>query len=167
MTIAQAFVAEFAHEMKATRRMLEALSDDSFDFRPHERSMSVAQLAGHLAEIASWSRSTVASEEFDVRPVDGPGYERFVPSSVAETLAYFDRGVEAASREIAGVSDEAMAVPWTLKAADEVIFTMPRIQVLRTMILKHIIHHRGQLSVYVRLTAGRVPGMYGPSADEG
>ena len=166
MTIAEVFLAEFGPEMANTRKMLERVPDETLDFKPHEKSMSMGRLAGHVAEMAGWGTVTVQLDELDIRPPGGPTPEVYVARNRDATLEHFDRMVAEAKEAIAGTSDEAMHQPWTLLMGGNVIFSMPRIATLKTMVLNHIIHHRAQLSVYLRLNDVPIPGMYGPSADE-
>ena len=166
MNLAQVFLAEFDQEMRNTRRMLECVPDDALDFKPHAKSMSMGRLAGHIAEMPGWGMHTAELEELDIRPPAGPAFVPFESSSRAATLEFFDSHVAGASEAIAKVSDEAMRAPWTLLMSGNPVFTMPRIAVLKSMVLNHIIHHRAQLSVYLRMRDVPIPGMYGPSADE-
>ena len=166
MTVAQGFLIEFNEEMKNTRRMLERVPDEAFDYKPHPKSWTMGRLASHIAEMPGWSVNTVQSDELDLQPPNGPEFEEFQAASQAKVLEFFDKGVAEAKEAVARVSDEAMYKDWTLLMHGSPIFTMPRIAVLKSMILSHIIHHRAQLSVYLRMNDVPVPGMYGPSADE-
>ena len=166
MTIAQGFLIEFNEEMKNTRRMLERVPDEAFDFKPHPKSWTMGRLASHIAEMPGWGVNTVESDQLDLQPPTGPEFEEFQAASQAKVLEFFDRGVAEAKEAVARVSDKAMHKDWTLLVGGNPIFTMPRIAVLKSMILSHIIHHRAQLSVYLRMNDVPVPGMYGPSADE-
>lgn len=166
MTIAQGFLASFDPEMKNTRRMLERVPDDALDFSPHPKSMTMGRLAGHIVEMVEWGATTAAQDSFDIRPPDGSTFDAFAPTSVKELLERFDNGVRQTTDAIAAVGDDAMRQQWTLFNGSSVIFAMPRIAVLQTMILSHLVHHRAQLGVYLRLRDIPVPGMYGPSADE-
>ena len=166
MNVAEAFLADFKMEMAKTRRMLECIPDDALDFQPHPKSMTLGRLAGHIAEMPDWGTNTAQLDELDVQPPAGDGYKPFEADTPARALEFFDRAVSEAAEAIGKVSDEAMHADWTLKANGHPLFTMPRISVLKSMILSHIIHHRAQLSVYLRMNDVAVPGMYGPSADE-
>lgn len=166
MTIAQVFLAEFDHEMNNTRRMLECVPDEALDFKPHAKSMTMGRLAGHVAEMPGWGVHTAELDKLDIRPPDGPVFEAFEAPSRKAALELFDKHVAEARTAIAQVSDDAMSTSWTLLMQDRPVFTMPRITVLKSMILNHIIHHRAQLSVYLRMNEVAIPGMYGPSADE-
>ena len=166
MTIAEDFLADFEVEMANTRRMLECIPDDALEFQPHSKSMSLGRLAGHIAEMARWGTDTAEADELDIQPPTGDGYKPLTAESRASALEFFDRGVAEAAEAIGRVSDDSMGAAWTLKAHGNPIFTLPRITVLKRMVLSHIIHHRAQLSVYLRMNDVAVPGMYGPSADE-
>ncbi len=166
MSIADGYIAEFDQEMANTRRLLECVTEEVLDFQPHPRSMTLARLAGHIAEMPDWGANTAEFDSLDIRPDCGPAFEPCFVSNVADMLELFDKNVATARAAIAAVSDEAMFAPWSLLAGGKPIFTMPRIAVLRTMILNHIIHHRAQLGVYLRINDIPIPGMYGPSADD-
>lgn len=166
MSIAQSMLPEFDHEMALTRKTLERAPEDKYDYKPHEKSMSMGALVGHLAESPGWAKPTCDADSFDVAPKDGPKWEPFIAKTKAEGLAKFDAAVAEARAAIADCSDEAMMAPWSLLAAGETKFTMPRMAVLRSMIFNHNVHHRAQLGVYLRLNDVPVPSIYGPSADE-
>jgi uncharacterized damage-inducible protein DinB len=157
-----ALLPEFDHEMANTRRTLERVPDDRLAFKPHERSYSLLQLAGHLGNIPSWADLILTADGMDI---DGP-FEREEPTSRAEILAEFDRNVTHAREVVEAASDEDMAAPWTLRTGGQEVFTMPRGAVFRMWVLNHNVHHRAQLTVYFRLLGVPVPALYGPSADE-
>ena len=152
--------------MANTRKILEIVPDDKLDYAPHDKSMKMGRLAGHIAEMAGWSVEIINTPELDIAPVDGPSYEPFIAGSRDELLAAFDKNIAAAKEAVAGASDEALMTSWSLLAGGNNIFAMPRIGVLKSMVLNHIIHHRAQLGVYLRMNDVPIPGMYGPSADE-
>jgi uncharacterized damage-inducible protein DinB len=162
MSIAEMLLPEFDQEMANTRKMLELVPEDKFDYKPHEKSMTLGRLAGHTAEMAAWGATTLNTERLDL----GPDTKPFSPKSRKELVDSFDKGVAEARAAIAGASDEDLAVIWTLTYAGQTIFSIPRAAVLRTMVMNHTIHHRAQLGVYLRLVEVEIPGMYGPSADE-
>ncbi len=155
-------VPEFDVEMANTRRTLERIPDDQLDFKPHEKSFSLLELAGHLSNLPQWTGLTLTTTELDI---EAP-FDRKEPTNRDEVLAEFDANVAAARSVLEATSGEDMMVPWTLKAGDQVAFTMPRVAVFRSFIMNHNIHHRGQLTVYLRLLDVPVPALYGPSADE-
>jgi uncharacterized damage-inducible protein DinB len=161
--LSKAFLPEFDQEMKTTRRLLERLPEDKPTWKPHEKSMELCQLATHLATIGHWADAIVGQDSFDVS--SAPPTPKL--TSRAEILAMFDASTASAHKAIAATSDAEMMKPWTFRSGDKTIFSMPRIAVFRTFILNHLIHHRGQFSVYLRLNNVSVPSIYGPSADEG
>lgn len=157
-------IAELQHEATVTRTVLERVPTDKFDYKPHEKSMSFGELASHIVDSYTWYEGTLNLEEIDFATTD---YTPFKASSSEELLESFDKNVAAAAELISNASDEDLMVNWTMRAGDQVMFSMPRIQVIRAMLMNHMIHHRGQLSVYLRLNDIAVPQIYGPSADEG
>ncbi len=162
MAIKDALLPEFDQEMATTRRVIERLKEDKFDWAPHERSMKAGRLASHIAEMTVWGTISIAQDSLDL----GGGHQPFNASSRAELLAAFDKNVEECRKTIEGASDETLMQNWSLMNEGQAIMTMPRIAVIRTFVMNHIIHHRGQMSVYLRLTDTPVPSIYGPSADE-
>lgn len=163
MPLNQALLPEFDHEMATTRRVLERIPEDKLGWKPHDRSMTMGQLATHLAMLPHWSEAIMGQESFDV--ATSPPTPKL--NSRQEILGAFDQSAAAARKAIAGGSDENMMKPWSLIAGGKTVFSQPRIGVLRGFIMNHTIHHRGQLSVYLRLNNVPVPSIYGPSADEG
>ncbi len=162
MSIGEMMLPEFDQEMANTRKMLELVPEDKLDYKPHEKSMKLGRLAGHVAEMVAWGATTLNTERLDLTPDMKP----VDPKSRKELLELFDKGVSDARAAIAGAKDEDLAVMWTLTYAGQTIFSIPRGAVLRGMMMNHIIHHRAQLGVYLRLVEVEIPGMYGPSADE-
>ncbi len=166
MSISQSFLLEIDQEMAKTRTSLERVPKDRADFAPHEKSMTLGKLAMHLAEMVGWGADTLTSTEFDVSPPDGPAYQSPTFTTREELLAIFDANLERLRSGVAKLEDDAWAEIWTLKGGDQVYFSMPRGAVMRVMILNHLIHHRAQLGVYLRLLGVPVPAIYGPTADE-
>ena len=162
MPIAQMLLPEFDQEMKSTRKLLECVPDGKFDYKPHEKSMTLGRLAAHVGQIPSYATSTLRLERMDFTGEEAP----FVPATRQELLDSFDKFVVEARELLAKATDEELAKVWTLTYQGQQIFAMPRAAVLRTMVLSHLIHHRGQLGVYLRMNNVVFPGMYGPSADE-
>jgi len=162
----QALLGEFDHEFANARKTLERVPDAKFDWKPHAKSYSMGALAGHIAFIPHWAMHTIEKSEFDVNPPGGSMTQPPPMKSRADVLAFFDKGVAEARAALAGASDQSMMTPWSLLAGGKIIFTMPRIAVLRSFIMNHMIHHRGVLTVYLRLNDLPVPALYGPSADE-
>jgi uncharacterized damage-inducible protein DinB len=167
MALNQALLPEFDQEMANTRKTLERAPEDKFGWKPHEKSMTLGRLTGHLAEMPGWAAITVDKESFDVAPAGSPPPKAANPATRKEALDMFDNNVVQARAAIAGATDEQLMKTWTLLAGGKTIFSMPRIAVLRGMIMNHMIHHRAQLGVYLRLNDIPVPALYGPSADEG
>lgn len=165
MGLSEFMLPEFDREMANTRKTLERIPEDKFDWKPHEKSTTMRGLATHLSNLVSWAVLTIEKDEFDAVPEGQPLRAKPV-ESVQEALETFDKNVADARAAISGASDEHLMKPWTLLAAGKTIFTQPRIGVLRGMIMNHSIHHRAQLSVYLRLNDVPVPALYGPSADE-
>ena len=156
-------LTEFDHEMATTRRLLERLPDGPLAWKPHAKSMSIGGLATHLANIPSWGGAILNEASFDLAE-QGPHLQE--KSSRADILAAFDDTVRRV-RDWMNKSDAEYLAPWTLKRGGQEMFTLPRVAAFRSFVLNHLIHHRGQLSVYLRLNDLPVPAIYGPSADEG
>lgn len=153
---------EFDLEMANTRKALERIPEDKLDFKPHERSWTLRELAAHTAQIPGWCVVTFTTTELDMsEPFPQPEF-----NTKADILAAFDESVAQARPVLEGVSGEDLMVSWALKTGDEVHFSLPRAGVYRSFVMNHMIHHRGQLTVYLRLAGASVPAIYGPSADE-
>ena len=165
-SMAEALLAQFRQEMAGTRTTLERVPFDKADWAPHEKSMTLGRLAGHIAEMPGWGAAVLTTDEFDMNPVDGEAYSAPEHQSLDDILTAFDAGVSAAESTLPGTSDEAMGVHWSLKSGGEEVMGAPRGAFFRDVIISHLIHHRAQLGVYLRLLDIAVPGMYGPSADE-
>jgi uncharacterized damage-inducible protein DinB len=165
MAIANAFVAELEHEASTTRSLLERVPEGAATWKPHPRSYSLGDLAVHLSNVMTWAPATLAQTELDLNPPGGPGWVRPTFESTAKLVATFDANVAAAKAALLATSDADFMVPWTLKNGGTTIFTMPRVVVMRSFVLNHHVHHRGQLSVYLRLQDVPLPPMYGPTAD--
>jgi uncharacterized damage-inducible protein DinB len=166
MSVAGSMLPEFDHEMASTRRTLERVPGARMDWAPHEKSMRTADLATHIANLPTWVGITLSRDRFDVAPVGEAPPRAARLSSAADLVAAFDRNVKAARAALAAADDATLASPWTLLAGGETVFTMPRAAVLRSFVMNHLIHHRAQLTVYLRLSGVPVPALYGPSADE-
>jgi uncharacterized damage-inducible protein DinB len=167
MSISASLLPELDMEMANTRKTLERIPEDKFDFRPHPKSFSMINLATHIANMVGWGKDTLTSDSFDVAPVGGEPYKEDPAESVAALLEKFDKNLAAFREALANSSDADMMVNWSLLAGGNTIFTMPRIACIRGMILNHLVHHRAQLTVYLRMNDVPVPALYGPSADEG
>jgi uncharacterized damage-inducible protein DinB len=165
MPIKDALLPEFDHEMGTTRRLLERTPADKFAWKPHDKSMSLGQLAGHLANIPHWMEAILQHTVFDMASAPEDTRPR-TPESVAWLLSDFDTKVKAARAGLASAGDGEMLAVWTFKKGGHEIFTMPRIAAVRSFVMNHSIHHRGQFSVYLRMNDVPLPSMYGPTADE-
>jgi len=163
MSLNTALLAELKHEAANTRKMLERVSTDKLDWRPHEKSMTIGRLATHLAEIPIWINRTVNENEFDFAS-SNPSYAS--KATTEEILLLFDEKLAEAVKALETATDENLNGPWSLKRGEHTYFTLPRKVNIRNLAFNHAYHHRGQLSVYLRLLDVSVPGMYGPSADE-
>jgi uncharacterized damage-inducible protein DinB len=163
MTISQTITIDYEYEMNNTRKLLERVPLDEAhrDYKPHAKSMPLDRLASHVAAMPSWLRFALASELFELNPETKPD----IAASTAELLEMFDKSVETGRASIAGATDDDMRKNWTFKYGDEFSFTSARTKVIRSFV-NHLVHHRAQLGVYLRLLEIPVPGMYGPSADE-
>lgn len=166
MSISQMILPEFDQEMATTRKILERVPEGKPDWKPHAKSMTLARLAGHVAELPGWGVNTLEQTELDFAPAGKPAYQPTLFTNRAEILKLFDEGVKAARAAIAKAGDADWQVTWSLKRAGQTLMSMPRYAVLRSMVLNHIIHHRAQLGVFLRLNDVAIPGSYGPSADE-
>ena len=165
MAIKDGMIMEFKHEMESTRKMLERVPFEQAAYKPHEKSRAMANEAMHIANVISWIPRIVTTSELDMsKPGAIPKVE--VPKNNAELLEMFDKNSADALKALEGASDEVMMTPWTFRNGEHVVFTLPKAAAIRNMGLNHHYHHRGQMSVYLRLAGVPVPGMYGPSADE-
>jgi uncharacterized damage-inducible protein DinB len=162
--IATGLLGELEHEIATTRKCLERIPENLFDYKPHEKSMTMGKLATHTAEMLTWVTTTCTTDALDFAAGD---YKPFEPKTTAELLEYLDKHSAEAIEALKNTSDEDMRKPWSLKNGEHTIFTMPKIATLRTFCMNHVWHHRGQLTVYMRLNDIPVPSIYGPSADEG
>jgi uncharacterized damage-inducible protein DinB len=163
MTRIKSLLAEFAHETETARKHLERLPTDQFEWRPHPRSFTAGQLGSHMVDCIRWIDPIFGADELDMDPTT---YEPFQAESVAVLLETFDGEVARAKRVIASAADPSASHPWRLKVHGKVWFEKPREAVFRDMTLSHLVHHRGQFSVYLRLLEVPVPASYGPTADE-
>lgn len=162
--IATGLLGELDHEIATTRKCLERIPENLFDYKPHEKSMTMGKLAVHVAEMLSWITVTCTTDALDFAADE---YKPFEPKTTAELLEYLEKHATQAVESLKNTSDEDMHKPWTLKNGEQTYFTMPKIATLRTFCMNHVWHHRGQLTVYMRLNDIPVPSIYGPSADEG
>ena len=162
--ISTALIAEMEHEARTTRTCLERIPAEKFAWKPHEKSMEFGKLASHIAEMFSWTGATLQHPELDFAKMD---YKPFEPQSTEDLLEFFDKNVSEAVDVLKNTGDDVFMENWTLRNGEAIYFTMPKIATMRSFVMNHIVHHRGQLSVYLRLNEIAVPQIYGPSADEG
>jgi len=166
MSLAQSLLPEFDHEMSGTRKTLERVPEDRLAWRPHAKSMTLGGLASHLSNLPSWVALTIERDQLDIAPVGAPPLREPEKTSRAALLEHFARHRAEGRALLAAATDEHLLGPWTLLGGGKVFFTMPRIASLRSFVMNHMIHHRAQLGIYLRLLDVPVPGLYGPSADE-
>ncbi|HEY3741005.1 MAG TPA: DinB family protein [Bryobacteraceae bacterium] len=166
MSISQALLPEFDQEVATTRKVLDRLPDDKYGWKPHEKSMAAGRLASHIAEMGGWGSMTMTTEFYDFAP---GGVNAIPPANYAtkaELLENYDKAMGETRAALAAASDGDFMSMWSLQNNGKVMMTMPRVAVIRGFVMNHIVHHRGQLSVYLRLLDIPVPSIYGPSADE-
>jgi len=166
MRISDTLLPEFDQEVKSTRKCLERIPDDKFSFKPHPKSFDMGSLAVHIATMLDWGVTTLQSDSFDYAPEGAPPYRPPTPTTNADLLALFDKGAGEFRAALAAAEDDTMMKSWSLLGGGVTMFSMPKVAVVRGMIMNHIVHHRGQLTVYLRLCDIPVPAVYGPSADE-
>ena len=159
-------LTEYDLEMGLTRKELERVPEGKEGWQPHAKSMSMGQLANHLANLPSWGVMTIRESSFDVAPVGGGAYKEDAAPNQAALLATFDKNAGEARSAIADLTEADMNAPWSLLAGGHTVFTLPRHMVLRRMIFNHNVHHRAQLGVYLRMNGVPLPSIYGPTADE-
>lgn len=162
MSIAQSLLGEFDQEMANTRKVLERVPMEKADWRPHPKSGNMAWLAGHVANLPQWVTITLTTNELDL----ATGGRGKAPANSKELLEFFDKNSKEARSAIEKAADPQWLENWTLKNGSQTLFKMPRIAVVRGFALNHLVHHRGQLTVYLRLNDIPIPGLYGASADE-
>jgi uncharacterized damage-inducible protein DinB len=163
MLIRDALLPEFDMEAATTRKVLERIPDDKLGWKPHTKSWTMEELAFHIAGLPEWGTITIGQDSIDV---GGERPKHKAAETCQELLAKFDANVAAFRAALAEVSNETLMSPWSLKHDGNVLFTMPKVTVLRSWVFNHAIHHRGVLSVYLRLNDIPVPQIYGPTADE-
>ncbi len=162
MGLAEPMLAELELESVATRKVLERMPDNKFDWKPHEKSMTIGQLASHVSDIPRWIAFTIEQDELDIvnQPMPTPA------TKASELVAYFDEQMAAAKTALQNTDDDALQKNWKMKMGDVVLIDSPKVEVIRRWALNHIVHHRAQLTVYLRLNDVAVPAVYGSSADE-
>jgi uncharacterized damage-inducible protein DinB len=163
MSIKEPLIAELQQEAKTTRKILERVPMDNPDWKPHEKSMALGRLAVHVAELPNWVNMTLDTDELDFAK---SAYNPPNAKSGKELASLLDKNVTEAVEALNKYDDAHYMTNWTLRNGEQIYFTLPKIAVLRSMVYNHIIHHRAQLGVYLRLLNVPLPGSYGPSADE-
>lgn len=158
----ESFIFEIQQEATNTRNLLALVPFDKLDFKPHQKSMSLKQLSTHVAEISGWWKECVINDELDFSKMD---YTPKEFKTVDELLAYFDDLTAKAIDILKNVTEDDLMKPWTMRNAEQIYFTAPKVGVVRTWCLNHLYHHRGQLTVYLRLLDVPLPSTYGPTAD--
>ena len=162
MTVIELFSKELEQEAQTTRKMLERVPADKYDWKPHPKSMSMIQLATHVAELPAWIKMVLTTDELDF--AQNPYHPKKI-ASTKELVAYFEESLAEGKAALAEAQDEQLDQPWTLREGDQIYMTSTKADVIR-MSISQIIHHRAQLGVYLRLLDIPIPGSYGPSADE-
>jgi uncharacterized damage-inducible protein DinB len=163
MDLKEPIMAEFQQEAKTTRKLLERIPQDALGWKPHDKSMTMERLAVHIAELYGWPSIVLTSNELDFSKMD---YKPPQIGKISDLLELFDKAVAGALNLLKNQTDEQILKSWKLRTGETIFFEMPRLAVIRSMVLNHTIHHRGQLSVYLRLRDIPIPSIYGPSADE-
>jgi uncharacterized damage-inducible protein DinB len=165
MNISDLLLPEYDSEIATTRKVLERVPDDRGEWQPHAKAFKMAHLAQLVALMPGWVEKVLTETELDIAPKDRKG-SAYSIESTATLLALFDRNAKTGRAALVRATDEDFQVPWTLKAGGNAVSTQPRYTVLRQMVINHLVHHRAQLGLYLRLTEQKVPSMYGPTADE-
>jgi len=163
MALKDGLIAELRYESSMTKKMLEKVPMDKKDWRPHEKSMTLGRLAAHVAEIPHWTSDIIHIDVYDFQKDYKPGQ---APSTQAELIKIFQDKLDTAITDLEKTDDGDLKKIWTVKSGEQVYYNLPKVVALRGWSFSHLYHHRGQLSVYLRLLDVPIPGMYGPSADE-
>ena len=165
MSLVDALLPEFDHEIASTRRLLDRLPEQQLAWKPHAKSMALGALAEHLGQLGVWGELTLTQSAVDLETTARPpGYQPM--TAKADILAHFDARMAAARAALVGRTDAELMAPWTLRRGAQEFFTLPKASCWRTFVMNHLIHHRGQLTVYLRELDVPLPSIYGPSADE-
>ncbi len=165
MTLAQMFLPEFDAEMESTRRLLECVPDGKGGWQPHEKSMTLARLASHVAELAGRAAVVFGQDEWDPRP-PGVSVQPLVLDTRAKLLETFEKGSKLARAALAAAPDPVFQTTWVMKREGVQMYQGTRLSAYRRIAMNHLVHHRAQLGVFLRLLGVGIPGMYGPSADD-
>ncbi|PQO42316.1 DinB family protein [Blastopirellula marina] len=166
MSTIEMIFGDFEQEMANTRKTLERLPNDKWDWKIHEKSNTIGWVAGHLAEIPKWTTSALKLDSLDLCPPDAPALQPACPKTREETLELFDKNLAEAKEAFATVDVEDLHKPWSLLQSGTPLFTMTKLAVIRTWVINHTVHHRAILTVYFRVNDIPVPALYGPSGDE-
>ncbi len=164
MTLKDWLLPEFDHEMAITRRLLERVPEDAFAWKPHEKAFGLGELATHLARLPHWGTAILNCDKHEL--AEGNGQPADGRATRAEVLELFDRNVTEVRRGLVNCNEVDLAAPWTLTQGGRIVMSLPRASAFRSFLLSHVIHHRGQLTVYLRIHNVPLPPIYGPSADE-
>jgi uncharacterized damage-inducible protein DinB len=167
MQMQELFLAELEREIPLTRRALERVPEGRNDWKPHPKSVSLGYLAALVASLPSWVGMTINQEQLDFTPDNNSKYRTRERASRQELLKVFEDSIIEAREALSRTSDEHLLKPWRFLVGGKLVSEQPRHIVLRDSVFNHLAHHRGQLTVYLRLTDAPVPAIYGPSADEG
>jgi uncharacterized damage-inducible protein DinB len=162
MTIPELFLQEFDEEMPGTRKILERVPEHSFSWKPHEKSMTLGRLASHLADLPARCSAIIATETL----VRLPGFVPYSAAATAELVERFDTVSAEARTALTSLRDDQLQTIWSIKMGDRTLASLPRVMALRRVFMNHMIHHRAQLGVFLRLLDVPIPGLYGPSADD-
>ncbi len=167
MSIAEKLLNDFDDEFAGTRKVLQLVPDDKLGWKPHEKSMDMARLAWHLADFPEWCHETLARDVLQINGEEGAKIaEERKGKTRADMLAKFDRDLPKARATLAAASDADLARHWKMEWSGQTVIDSPKEQVLRKWVLNHMIHHRAQMCVYLRMNGIPIPGLFGPSADE-
>ncbi len=162
MSMAQAIVAELQHESQLTRGLFDAIPEEHLDYKAHPKSMSIREVASHIAESMAWSKEMIDADHFEMDP---EAYKPWVAESKQDLMETLDRNTAEAIDKIRPLDDEKMLQTWTMSVAGKQMMQVPRVGVIKSMLINHAAHHRGQLTVYLRMNDVPLPQIYGPTAD--
>jgi uncharacterized damage-inducible protein DinB len=163
MSIAENYLAELKQEAATTRKILKIVPLEKGDWKPHVKNFSLLQLASHVAELPNYLYTTISTDELDFAKSN---YKPSTPTSSEELLSIFEKNLKNAEEALSGCSDDEMGKNWTMRNGDTIFFSSPKASVVRSLCLNHLVHHRAQLGLYLRLLDVPIPGSYGPSADD-
>jgi uncharacterized damage-inducible protein DinB len=166
MNLTELFLGELEREGKSTRKVLERVPEGKNSWKPHEKSMNLGYLAALVAQMPAWVDMMINTEEIDLGAPDSGKFRPMEQSSTKDLLALFDASVDKASKALAGTTEEHLMKPWGFKMRGQMVSQNPRYIMIQESMINHWAHHRGQLTVFLRLNEAKVPAIYGPSADE-